>query len=344
MSNTNYMVAHLWANQSKPEARSSNGHFRFRGDTIYSYATPIARMIRNEDGTVRAVLRTSRQYSATTSSKHEPAISSALKAGIPQMRVPSILPTDHVTNMAYLEQQISETFQKACRSVKWTHDAFYRVHTAVADANLYRIIFQQPGNTFTLPPDFEAKRAERMAYIDKLEHPDPTSADRRERERAARQQRKAEQEARERQLRLEMAREAVDGWRAGTLLWLSSGYNLPVMLRLKPGNPYRVQTSLGAEVPLKDAIRIFELARRCHNKKEGLPTHVVQQMLFEHRKVGDFMLDCIDSDGTIHAGCHTIDYEEAERFACQIGVLKDGEFWRSNNQTSDEGYGVAWHA
>ena len=60
------MVAHLWANRTQDYARNPGHNFYFSGETIYSYGShfPIARHVESKRG--RAVLFTTRSYSATT--------------------------------------------------------------------------------------------------------------------------------------------------------------------------------------------------------------------------------------------------------------------------------------
>jgi hypothetical protein len=65
----NDMVAHVWAQQTQDEGRSSNGNFYFDGDTLYSYGRhfAVARFTgRMVDGQ-RVVLTNSGSYSVTTS-------------------------------------------------------------------------------------------------------------------------------------------------------------------------------------------------------------------------------------------------------------------------------------
>lgn len=61
----NSEVAHIWANQTKQSARTSNGNFSFDGPSLFSYRTEIARIIEG------AVVYTTKKYSVTTSSKHQ---------------------------------------------------------------------------------------------------------------------------------------------------------------------------------------------------------------------------------------------------------------------------------
>ena len=60
---TNAMTAHVWAQQSQECGHS--GSLSFAGDTLSSYGTPIARIVKGRGGPV--CLLTSRRYSVTTS-------------------------------------------------------------------------------------------------------------------------------------------------------------------------------------------------------------------------------------------------------------------------------------
>jgi hypothetical protein len=88
-------IAHLWAHQSKPDARNPQSNFYFRGDTIYSYGShfPIARHIEH-DGK-KAVLFTSRTYSNTTA-KHVHNTRGSIPRGVPVFEVDDVRqnPTD----------------------------------------------------------------------------------------------------------------------------------------------------------------------------------------------------------------------------------------------------------
>lgn len=72
----NNEVAHLWANQSRKEAKGS--HFYFEGDTIYSYGPhfPIARLFTHPASGKTCVLFTSEGYSVTTT-RHKSIVLSA---------------------------------------------------------------------------------------------------------------------------------------------------------------------------------------------------------------------------------------------------------------------------
>jgi hypothetical protein len=58
------MVAHIWAQQNQSEGRNSGSTFWFKGPTIYSYCTPIARFVQGRSGPV--VLIGAERYSPST--------------------------------------------------------------------------------------------------------------------------------------------------------------------------------------------------------------------------------------------------------------------------------------
>lgn len=64
----NRMVAHVWAQRNQEEGRSSNRHFYFKGDTIYSYGRhfPIARFTKDLAGN-DCVLITDQSYGISMS-------------------------------------------------------------------------------------------------------------------------------------------------------------------------------------------------------------------------------------------------------------------------------------
>lgn len=318
MSQDNRTVAHLWANQSKPKARSSNGNFSYDGDTIYSYSTAIARLILGADGKPIACLRTNRSYSNTTSGKHEPAISHALRGDLPVIHVSSIgeygISPDHADNLNYLASSVKNGADSARRALTNIEYHWEDVQRAVTAGNTYRAVFNKLDHAeFVMPEGWQddMTKARERAY--KRDNPDPASADRRERERARRMQRKQEQEAERARIAILTMADKIEEWRAGI------GYGLPwgapLCLRIQPNNPDVLETSKGAKVPLCAAKHVFAKAAECQAIGHGF----VPAAPF---RVGDFRLDRIDDDGTIHAGCHTIPWEESARLAVTLGLLE----------------------
>jgi hypothetical protein len=87
----------------------------------------------------------------------------------------------------------------------------------------------------------------------------------------------------------------------------------------------RVVTSRGAEVPLKDAVRLYQFATEC--RATGTAWPVIHENACgvgrwqeppPEVKVGHFTLDSIDAEGNCKIGCHYLDFMEMERLAVQV--------------------------
>lgn len=102
-------------------------------------------------------------------------------------------------------------------------------------------------------------------------------------------------------------RETREAWRNGAAVHVPSDSGA-TMLRVVRGDT--VQTSLGAEVPLPHASRLFRIVARVRAQGANWqpdPTHAL--------RVGAFVVDSIGADGTLRAGCHVLTWEEINRFA-----------------------------
>ena len=75
-----------------------------------------------------------------------------------------------------------------------------------------------------------------------------------------------------------------------------------------------LETSQGASVPLLHAIKVFRFVR--HVLASGKPWARNGQTI----RVGHFTVDSISLDGTMRAGCHTLNLMEMERIAASIGL------------------------
>ena len=73
-----------------------------------------------------------------------------------------------------------------------------------------------------------------------------------------------------------------------------------------------VQTSLGARFPVSHAIRGLAFVRKVRESgreyvRNGHTIHL-----------GHYVIDRIEPDGTVHAGCHVVRWEEIERITPQL--------------------------
>lgn len=317
----NAMVAHVWAQRSQEEGRSHNGNFSFSGDTLYSYSTPIGKFVEvPEKG--YAVLVTSRRYSRTTSGKHMPALHRALSSEgyRNEFEVPCVAPhgpSDHAANLAHLVNEFEDRANKALRARDdWR---LGRLDDDLVEA---------------------AKRVERYAELFRLEAPKLNPIDRASEVRMARAAREAkantpaaiakrgiareQREARAaRKLELERLEgvERVEAWKRGEPVNLRYGETGgDVVLRVRGD---MLETSLGAKVPLEQAVRVFKFVKLCKARGQGSAPHanIAWKRNGAHLPVGHFEVDWVTTTGSFRAGCHLIHWPEIERVAREIGVL-----------------------
>lgn len=324
MSNSNSMTAHLWAQQEKSRAQSSNGNMSFDGPTLYSYSTPIGRFVTAKKATV--VLVTSRRYSITTSGKHMPALNRAIArheqiAAV--FTVPDVAATskrDHEANLAYLVERYSEGAQKAARAALHSWRApvselnlATELESYAAKAIRYAKLFglKVPRlNAAKLAREVMEKRREREAR-----HNTPAEIAKREKAAKAREALAAR---REELARAETA-ERVAAWRNGEPVQFRYGEGIANYGRNSPSAMLRVrgdklETSLGATVPLDHAVRVFRFVKLCRERGEGW------QRNGRSLRVGHFQVDSVEPNGDFRAGCHFIAWAETEAAARQAGV------------------------
>lgn len=148
-----------------------------------------------------------------------------------------------------------------------------------------------------------------------------------EREQAAERQREREQAAR---IAAMTEAERLAAWEAGDLpdsavrelertrgpLLRASGAEI-ADCRVTGGT---LISSMGAQVPLRHAFRVFQLVAHCRaagkgwkagSKADGMPAHI---------RVGHFTVDSIAPSGDFVAGCHAIQWREVSRLAERLGV------------------------
>ena len=322
----NGMVAHVWAQQTQSEGRSNNGNFWFEGDTIFSYRTPVARIVQ---GALRRVaLITNETYSITTSSKHMPAIHRAVDYGrgdILAFGVPSIGAAggrlsgsnvvDHVANLNHFTD--AYTAEKA--RLKRVRDVYgsirenlnRRADAARDYADAFALDVTDAFNVEGDAAEIEAHRAARDA-----KNADPATVARREKERTRRAERKAEAECRAAEIARMNAAEKIAAWKAGEYVSLRYGENTDenggALLRIKGDN---LETSLNATVPLAHAVKVFRFVKLCRERGEAW------QRNGKTVRVGHFQVDSIDAQGNFRAGCHKINWPEVEAAARAAGVV-----------------------
>ncbi len=289
---TSDMVCHLWANQSQSEARTGTSNLYFRDSTIYSYGShfPIACHVSNKRGQ-KAVLFTSRSCSATTAG-HKCDVRRA-SSHLTVFTVPEVIVSSdtHKMNLEYYRDTIAEISGKVLRARSNQEFLFRELQATINQANAYSAFFGQRVR-------FEVPDAINTAELE-------TIIDGHKRKKSA-EERKAEKIRKERQADQEREwNQKLENWKDGKNVHIHT--TGPASLRI---NGDMIETSAGAEVPLKHAIKILPRIRS--GKPYVRNGHTIH--------LGQFALDAIDEQGNITAGCHTITREEIERIAKKIGI------------------------
>ena len=121
---------------------------------------------------------------------------------------------------------------------------------------------------------------------------------------------KGEQTKRERAEALVRQQELIAKWRAG--LYSGCLYEVPVMLRIDGDE---VVTSRGARFPVSHAKRALAFIRKVHESGQAYVRngHTIH--------LGPYVVDRVELDGTVKAGCHVVSWEEIERIAPAIDSI-----------------------
>lgn len=312
---TNDMCAHVFVQQTQDYGRS--GSTSFRGPVFYSYHTAVARIVKFPRK-CSVLLVTDRKYSVTTSG-HLSNLRSAWFGHGMAFQVPDIEEKpDHKRNLKHLCTVATEWAARMKRMRRHVGEwAFDWLRERTNDAHAYARVFRLKCRL-----DFEAMRADIVADIERRRAKRETpaylraqarkEAQRLERERLER----AARIERERVMRFEGAR-ALEAWKRGT----GSAHMLPYIVRTDENGCAHlrmsgdiVQTSLGAEVPVEDARRLFHVvtaytdAERTYERVTGGPAYTV----------GHFTLISIGHD-YVQIGCHKFSVADIRTFAASLG-------------------------
>lgn len=297
----NCEIPHLWAHQTQHEARNGTGSFYFRGATIYSYGShsPIATHVIGSQGQP-GILFTSEKNSVTTS-QHMSMVNRAIPPDVPLFTAPcqhfgfseAEDKYQHEKNLHHYICEVAEHLA-TCVRARSSYNKEYHHERAVElrkEALCYATFFDLPDPAIEIIPDVDS---EQLASIKAREA--KASA-----KKAAETKRKAEEE------RVRWAQTA-EQWRKGEYHHYLP-YDLPTMLRIEG---HEVVTSRGARFPIVHAKRGLALVRAV------IATGEDWRRNGQSCRLGYYQLDWIEANGTVHAGCHIVPWEEIERIgACQ---------------------------
>lgn len=285
-------VAHAWAHQT---GKQRNGKRLFyKGDRIYSHGRHflIARLL--DVNGVPSVLFTTREYSVSTS-QHKSIVAGACS----HLPIYYVEDPGHFPNLADWERHLQDANELATKSRRahkeWNINHYLSQAQSAADrANSLNAAFdlKLPEVTIETLGVHLANREARIEKARKLEE---------------RNRRKAAKE------RFEREAETRTAWLAGAegVHWRGTAPNGSALLRIKGET---LETSQGASVPVDHAIKAFRFVKLCRDTKTAW-----------HRNghtlhVGQFSIDSIEANGNFRAGCHIIEWSEAERIAKELSL------------------------
>lgn len=285
---SNKELPHLWAHQTQSHARNGNDTFYFSGDTIYSYGShfPIAKHVTNSRGD-KAILFTTSGYSTTTS-QHISLVRHSIPGGVLVFNVDLY---KHVftpeTEIAHYNERIQALERSAVRRrsedrKNWDLGEAASVHSEAVE---FARFFDISTPVVPLTTDMESLKkavAEEAA-------------------------RKA-QETREKALEAERKyADDISQWLEGKPVYFP--HDADTALRVK-GDV--VETSKGAVFPVSHAKLGLKIVDSVVKKGE------VWKPNGHSIHLGNYHIDRIDANGTVHAGCHVVKYKAINRIRKEL--------------------------
>lgn len=353
-------VNHVWAAQSQSEGktparypRNSGGYKRssvhFQGTTLYSYSTPVANFVTNKKG-VQACLITNRKYSVTTSA-NMPRVND-IPPNIP------VFYTEHVgeegghapyTNgknfhvlnldaMATDYRNKQQDLLKARVQVPYIlSDIDERLRLAKEYSAFFGVKF--PAKLFPAADQAVIEKAQARHQRAVQAQAEKDEANRVEKERIDREwtvqgiawlaenpnaklddvpqkarnfiQTNADRVPEFGAFVTRCHAEEIAAWREGARDKSYNLWSVPTMLRVKDNV---IETSRGASFPLEHGVKAYPFIKKCREESRGFITN-------GHRvHLGPFKIDRIETDGTVKAGCHIVQFAEIERVAKELGL------------------------
>ena len=287
------MVAHLFANQSQPEARTQSGNFYFYGDTCYSYGSHYVAAVHHGD----CVLVNEYGYSVTTA-KHMSRLRSAISGQYFDVENPAArTKPEHRANFHKMAADYRAEVLRASRAR--VYNSLNTANHMLAQANAYAARFKI-GNRLKA-----IETADIKGVIETQKKRDTAAARRAEKARIAAAAERAER------MRAEYDAALVD-WRAGLIHCTALGgmrQSDTARVRLS-ADGQTVETSQGAEFPARHARRWIQFVIGRFLSGENWARNGSEIRL------GHFQIDTIDgAAGLLRAGCHTVTRAEVERLA-----------------------------
>ena len=272
----NSMTAHVWFSQSQDYGNNSSSSLYFSGATIFSYGNhyPLATIYKDQE----VVLVNSTPSSVTTGQHRSDVLRAIDNETFKTISVPDTMDAQNRENIEHLESRVLETLENLFKG-RMHHESHYIY--SIGKYNDYLDYF----GPFV--------GHEKIEIDDHLKSFSTEVA----KKRRIRESKEAEK-------RKIIQAKQLQEFRVGET---SSVNSHKIYLRVRNG---LVETSHGADVPLKDALRLYKALK---NKTVNVG-HIV----------GSFTLEK-HSDDIVKIGCHVIELSEADLVLGPILALINGD-------------------
>jgi hypothetical protein len=276
-------VYHLWANQSQDEARQGGNRTRafFEGASAYSYGThyEVGRIVKYKGIKVGVINNSG--YSVTTG-KHINEAWGALENLMPRVKSKNLNVRDGLVETQ--GEYVDRLMGLFSRRTFW-NDSLGEDDYILYGLGEFNQTCRKLGHSelvLDIPAEFIELVNEHIKKRRAIQKVKDAEAD-------------IKRAEKQRLIEIENAKD-IQAWIAGHGEFKYFMRNMrPMLLRVKENV---VETSGGAEVPLKDALRFMN--------------RLIKGEVKAGESVGEFTFDSLE-DGMIKIGCHTIDLNEAKR-------------------------------
>jgi hypothetical protein len=297
-------IPHLFVHKTQDSARNQQGNFYFDGDTLYSYGShyPLAQHVTGVNGEAGILVNVSTRNrgGSPTTTQQRNRVRHSIPDSITTFDVETIRVEQygHDVNIASFQADAKTQLEKARNGRKYGASSLASAFEFRTIATKYAAFFgiETPDFSF-LPAGLELEKLEAQ-IAERRARADVADAERNRKEQARRLERQ--------RLAAFAVPEKIAAWRAGKPV---NTWDLPTMLRI---DGEEVVTSQGARVPVEHAKRVLGIV--CKVKERGEPFVTNGHTI----PIGVYRVDRIDADGTLHAGCHHITFDEIQAIAPQL--------------------------
>lgn len=314
-------IAHLWANKSVPEARNPQDNFYFDNhNEIYSYGQHflIAKRFAQKNGK-KLILLTNKTFSNTTAG-HVAAVKYAIShldyvICPDNIRGPENMEM-HINNIRYFENEIAELLTKYCRVKKPNMALYYKreIDTIKKYLDKYLDFFKLKSKS-KIKTIFNRIKKDLEKFNSAKEKVKP--------EDFILSDNFINKAKKEKEYALKKVKEALKKFYTHQARSIQNGDN--IFLRISKDKK-AIETSRGASMGLRGALKLFNFVTECVKKKEKIKINLSE-------KFENYNLDYIHENGDIKIGCHFIKYKEMQRiFPEAVETLKNRMFEKSKKE------------